>query len=319
MGRLGAIFGFGAGVLLAGGAFAQMAGPAFGPMGDPLSRAMAAQHASTLGITDVDRRRLASAADRLAPQRPGVVDAYVVVAALDSDPVFAREAREAGKVLSARYDAGGRTLVLAGGDGRSIEALPRGSLETLETALKRVAAVMDPEEDALILYITAHGTPQGIAYRDQGEFLATLPPSWLDYVLRHEHLRNRVLIISACYSGLFVPKLATPEGAVITAAAADRTSFGCASDNDWTFFGDALINHALRKNQPLAAAFGEASKMVGAWEAQGKLIPSQPQIAVGAEAAKWLGPAEAKMPKVASAPVGRPAVDAMELAVRANH
>ena len=37
----------------------------------------------------------------------GVVDAYVVVAALDADPVFNREAREAGRVLARRFDAAG--------------------------------------------------------------------------------------------------------------------------------------------------------------------------------------------------------------------
>jgi hypothetical protein len=286
---------------------------------DPFAPAPLVERGGSQGVTDADRRRLAAAADTLAPQRPGMVDAYVVVAALDSDPVFGREAREAARVLARRYDAAGRTILLAGPDGRGIDPLPRGSLETLETALGRVAAVMDPQEDVLILYITAHGTPAGIAYRDRGAFLATLAPSWLDYVLRHGHMRNRLVIISACFAGIFVPTLATAEGAVITAAAADRTSFGCASDNDWTFFGDALVNHALRRNQPLAAAFGEARGLVGSWEARGRLIPSNPQIAIGAQAASWLRPIEARMPKEASTPVGRPATDAIDQAVAANH
>ncbi|RVT89064.1 C13 family peptidase [Sphingomonas crocodyli] len=306
--RLARLILLGAGLVLASPALPDQM--SFGPM---------VQRAPSIGITDMDRRRLAAAADRLAPQRPGIADAYVVVAALDSDPVFGREAREAARVLARRYGADGRTLLLAGGDGRTIEALPRGSLETLETAINRVAAVMDRQEDALILYITAHGTPAGLAYREQGEFLATLPPTWLDYVLRHGRLRNRLVIISACFSGLFVPSLSTPEGAVITAAAADRTSFGCASDNDWTFFGDALINHALRKNQPLATAFGEAKGLVGSWEAKGKLIPSNPQIAIGAQAASWLRPIEARMPKEAGAPVGRPSIESIDLAIAANH
>ncbi|TZG27341.1 C13 family peptidase [Sphingomonas montanisoli] len=307
MAWLARLFCFGVVLAIASPAVPQMS---FGP---------AAQRGGLLGITDLDRRRLAAAADKLAPQRPGTPDAYVVVAALDSDPVFAREAREAAKVLARRYDAAGRTLLLAGADGRSIEMLARGSLETLETALNRVAAVMDYQEDALILYITAHGTPAGLAYREQGEFLATLPPTWLDYVLRHGRLRNRLVIISACFSGLFVPALSSPEGAVITAAAADRTSFGCASDNDWTFFGDALINHALRKNQPLATAFGEAKGLVGGWEAKGKLIPSNPQIAIGAQTSSWLRPIEARMPREAGVPVGRPAIESIDKAVAANH
>ena len=292
---------------------------AWGPPADPLSRVMAAQRTGTLGTGDVDRRRLAAAADRLAPQRPGTVDAYVVVVALDSDPVFAREARETARVLAQRYDAVGRTLLLAGLDGRNIDPLPRGGPDTLAEALRRVAAVMNLEEDALILYITAHGTPSGIAYRDQGELLATLPPDWLGDALRKTRARNRLVIVSACFSGVFVPTLTSSDGVVITAAAADRTSFGCASDNDWTFFGDAFVNQALRKSQPLAAAFGEARRLVGGWEARGRLIPSNPQIAFGVQAASWLRPLEARMPKQASMPVGRPSIDALDQAIAANH
>ena len=294
--------------------------PFVGPRPDALAAAPALPpRGGAPGINDVDRRRLAAAADRLAPQRPGIVDAYVVVAALDSDPVFAREAREAARVLAQRYDATGRTLLLAGLDGRSIDPLPRGSPETLGTAIARVAAVMDAGEDALILYVTAHGTPGGIAYRDGGELLGTVPPGWLRDVLQSGRVRNRIVMISACFAGVFVPGLSSPEAVVITAAASDRTSFGCASDNDWTFFGDALVNHALRKNQPLAAAFAGAREMIGMWERSGGLIPSNPQIAVGAQAASWLRPLELRMPKQAGTPVGRPAVDAIDRAVAANH
>jgi hypothetical protein len=59
-------------------------------------------------------RRVDRALGALQPQRKGVIDAYVVAVALDSDPVFGREAREAGRVLSRRYGAAGRTIVLAG-------------------------------------------------------------------------------------------------------------------------------------------------------------------------------------------------------------
>ncbi|MEL6827929.1 MAG: hypothetical protein AAFN91_16900, partial [Pseudomonadota bacterium] len=55
------------------------------------------------------RRRLDRALDGLAHQKSGQVEAYVVTIALDSDPVFAREAREASKVLERRYNARGRT------------------------------------------------------------------------------------------------------------------------------------------------------------------------------------------------------------------
>ena len=54
------------------------------------------------------------------------------------------------------------------------------------------------------------------------------------------------MLLNACYSGTFVPFLASPDTAIVTAAAADRTSFGCEAQNDWTFFGDALVGNVLR-------------------------------------------------------------------------
>ena len=254
-----------------------------------------------------EHRRLARALAGLAPQRKGVVDAYVVVAGHDSDPVFGREAREAGKVLSRRFDAAGRTIVLAGGDGRNAAALPMGSLHALGLGLARVAELMNPDEDVLILYTTGHGAPYGLTYHDGDEGYGVLTPARLASLLDELRLRNRLLILSACYSGIFIPALASDNTALLTAASASRTSFGCAADNDWTFFGDAMINRALRKPQPLAAASSEASRLVGEWERGKGFEASDPQVSIGSRVDGWLKPLEARMPKTGTAPVGRPA------------
>jgi hypothetical protein len=254
-----------------------------------------------------EHRRLSAALDALQPQRRGVVDAYVVSIALDSDFVFGREAREAGRVLARRYDAAGRTLVLAGSDGTGASALPGGSLHALALALARVAELMDRREDALVLYVTTHGIPAGIVYHDGDEGYGLLTPARLAAELDGLGLRNRLLILSACYSGAFVPALKSDGTALFTAAAADRTSFGCAADNDWTFFGDAMINRALRKPQPLAEASGEAVALIAAWERSKGYKPSMPQVGIGGGVAAWLKPLEARMPKDATPPVGRAA------------
>lgn len=259
-----------------------------------------------------DHRRLASALATLAPQRKGVVDAYVISVGLDSDPVFGREAREAGKVLARRFDATARTLVLGGTDGTGPSTLPNGSLGNLEIALARVAEVMDPDEDVLVLYTTSHGAPVGIVYHDADAGFGILSPARLAALLDELGIRNRVLLLSACYSGVFVPSLESPTTALFTAASNDRTSFGCAADNDWTFFGDAMINHALRKPQPLADAGNEAHALISAWETGGNVTPSYPQTSIGSKVVAWLAPLEARMPKVATAPVGRPAVDVLD-------
>ena len=132
-------------------------------------------------------------------------------------------------------------------------------------------------------------------------------------------IRKRLLIVSACFAGIFVPPLSSDDSVVLTAASSVHTSFGCVSENDWTFFGDALINHALRKAQPIDAAFAEARTLVGGWEGQGRLVPSDPQASFGAGAARWLQALDARTPKTATAPVGRPAVAALDEASRNNH
>ena len=259
-----------------------------------------------------DSRKLNIVLNGLQPQRKALVDAYVVSVALDSDPVFGREAREAGKVLSRRFDAAGRTIVLAGSTGTLPSELPNGSLTSLTLALARVAEVMDKEQDVLVLYTTSHGAKVGIAYHDGDQGYGILSPKRLESILDELGIKNRVLILSACYSGIFVGPLSSPDTALFTAASSDRPSFGCMAENDWTFFGDAMINHALRKNQPLEKASDEARLMINDWESAARLNPSNPQVSIGEHVATWLAPLEARMPKAETSPVGRPATDALK-------
>jgi len=254
------------------------------------------------------QRRLDAALAALAPQTPGNPDAYVVSIALDSDPVFAREAREAARVLATRYGAQTRTLVLAGPDGVRDDA-PHGSISALVLALSHIGSLMEPSEDVLVLYTTSHGMDLGLAYHYGDSGYGILSPARLKAALEEAGIRRRVLILSACYSGVFVPVLASPDTAILTAAASTRTSFGCAAENDWTFFGDALINRALRQPVGLEDAAKLAGRSVAEWEITARLLASLPQTRIGAGAKGWLPQIEAGMPRIASAPVGRPAFD----------
>ncbi len=48
--------------------------------------------------------------------------------------------------------------------------------------------------------------------------------------LERSNIRRRVIIISACFSGSWIPRLANDDTIIMTAASAYRTSFGCAED-----------------------------------------------------------------------------------------
>jgi hypothetical protein len=263
------------------------------------------------------QRRLDAALAALPAQRPGTPDAYVVTIALDSDPVFAREAREAARVLGARYGAGGRTLTLAGPDGTRDDA-PHGSITALLLTLAHLGTVMDGAEDVLVLYTTSHGMDLGLAYHYGDSGYGVLSPVKLKAALEEAGITRRVLILSACYSGVFVPVLASPDTAILTAAASTRSSFGCVAENDWTFFGDALINRALRQPVAFEEAARMATRSVAEWEAKARFLASLPQVSIGAGAKAWLPSIEAQMPRIASAPIGRPAFDEAALMAAAK-
>lgn len=255
-------------------------------------------------------RKLSGAIDALKPQRPGVVDAYVIVAAFDSDPVFGREAAESAKVLARRFDAVGRTIVLSAGKGARDAMIPDGSPANFEVALGAISAKMDVREDVLILYTTSHGAPQvGLSYRDGDHGFGWIGPKRLADLLNGVGISRRLVMLSACFSGEMLPFLVNDTSVIVTAADRDQTSFGCAPGNDWTFFGDAMINMALRTPQPFDAAIAQAFDLIRSWEMARHLPSSRPQFYTGSEARAWLDALEKRMPPVATPRVGKPAVD----------
>lgn len=253
-------------------------------------------------------RILHAALGKLKPERRGVTDAFVVTAGLDSDPVFGREAAEAGRVLARRFDADGRTLVIASGTGANDRTVPDGNPEHLAAALAQVGETMNKDEDVLVLYMTAHGHwITGVAYRDGDRATGNIAPTRLAAMLDDAGIKNRLIIVSACYSGVFIPALQNETTVTMTAASSDKPSFGCRAENDWTFFGDALINNAMRQPTPAADAFAEARVLVSRWETAERLSPSNPQVDIGERARVWLDKLDMRVPRTATPSVGRPA------------
>jgi hypothetical protein len=92
-----------------------------------------------------------------------------------------------------------------------------------------------------------------------------------------------VIILSACYAGGFIESLRDPQTIVITAAAADRTSFGCSNDRDLTYFGEAFYRDALPGARSLRDAFETAKAAIAARERVEHVTPSNPQAYFGAQ------------------------------------
>lgn len=204
------------------------------------------------------------------------VKAAVVALALWSDPVFRSEAQGAASVLARRYGNGGPVVV------RSNTRTARvNGPEGIAAALRLGGRGLDPGRDVLILLLTSHGAPDGIADKGGGvEDL--LPPDRLGRLLAGSPVRHKVLIVSACFSGTYTA-LAGPDTLVLTAADSTHPSFGCQPEAHWTYFGDALFNQALRRDGSLPAAFAAARAIVARREAAQGFAPSNPQMAGGSD------------------------------------
>jgi hypothetical protein len=139
---------------------------------------------------------------------------------------------------------------------------------------------MDHENDLLVLILTSHGSQAGGAVQ-AGRREETLSPAALAGMLGRTGIQHRIVVISACYSGVFVRPLANDDTLVITAADFDHSSFGCQDKVKWTYFGDAFFNTALRHTADLRSAFATARKLISVREKHEGLVPSSPQIAGG--------------------------------------
>ena len=234
--------------------------------------------------------RIDEAVDKLEPQRSGVTDLYYIGFGGDGyQRVFRREALLGQRIFADRLGTGPRSLELIN-DYQDRESFPLATQVSLRYALSETGRVMDPNEDVLVLLLTSHGSREGGIYIRNGvSSMATdLPPMDVRSALDDSGIKWRIVIVSACYSGIFVEPLKTDTTAIITAADSTHTSFGCADDRDLTYFGEAFLRDAMPKAATLQAAFELARQDIAQRERAEKLTPSNPQLWVGASMSRKL-------------------------------
>ena len=218
----------------------------------------------------------------LKPGKKGVIDLYFIgVAAYAQQDVFMKEVHSVAKLFEERFGTEGRSLMLINNPATVGES-PIASSTSLRLALKRVAEVMDRDEDILFLFITSHGSKEhGASFDFYPMRLKPLEPARLKELLDEAGIRRRVVVVSACYSGSFVDALKDDGTLAIAASAADRNSFGCSNDADFTYFGKAYFDEALRHTYSFSEAFDIAKTAIAERERKESLRSSDPRMFVG--------------------------------------
>jgi len=240
----------------------------------------------------IDRNLAAIGADTSA----GPKAFFLGFAGVGEQKVFAQEIGLASRVLSERYGINGRGLSLIN-DERDLERAPLASVAGLKYALRGLAARMNVDRDVLFLSISSHGAQDpAIAVSNSQLPLNDLTDEDLAQALSDSAIKWRVIVISACYAGAFIDSLKNPQSIIITAAAADRTSFGCSNDRDLTYFGEAFYRDALPEAHSLRDAFEKAKSAIAAREHREHVDPSKPQAYFGAELEAKLASMSARAP-----------------------
>ena len=205
---------------------------------------------------------------------------FLGVAGAGYQDVFKSEVERIKEQFDTRFGTFGRSLILVNNPATRTKT-PIASRTSMEMALRRIGQQMNRESDVLFLYMTSHGLPNQFEMENAPIDLNDVDPKWLKDTLDKSGIRWRVIVISACYSGSFVPALQDDNTLIITASAADRASFGCSNEADYTYFGRAFFDQSMREQTSISAAFEQSKETVAQWEKAQGFEPSEPQWSIG--------------------------------------
>ena len=151
------------------------------------------------------------------------------------------------------------------------------------TSLVRQAAEQAGADDLVFINISTHGGPKVLASKIGNRAVTEVSSERLARLFGPLAGRPTIIVISACYSGSLIDDLRAPGRIIITAARADRSSFGCAPGNSHTLFGQAELRAFGRKNRSLHQVFAAIRADVARMEHERHETPSEPQVSVGAD------------------------------------
>ncbi|WP_313457741.1 C13 family peptidase [Pseudomonas sp.] len=211
------------------------------------------------------------------PRSDASIQLYSLVLAGDGQQsVFLREADYVSNMLRVRFGAHGQVTLVNHRD--QMATRPMATRESLSRAARTLAERSGPE-DLVFIYLTSHGSQDHQLVLDQPRLqLADLSADALASALAPLKNRDKVIVISACYSGGYIAPLKDEHTLIMTAARADRVSFGCSEEADFTYFGDALFAQALNQTDDLKQAFELARDSVAERERREGFEASEPQM-----------------------------------------
>ena len=219
-----------------------------------------------------------------APAQNLFADWAVIVVAGDDHAAHAGASTEA--FDNARHDIADALLSIGFSKANILQfsvwpehfSAPRPLMTDMPTITQGLTSLTARARAGCLIYITSHGAPQGVLIRQ-----TLAPPQQLASLIdRTCGDRPTVVVLSACYSGVFVPFLAGQNRLIMSAARRDRTSFGCSEDNKYPYFDDCILQTLPRANDFPALATLARRCIADREQAEGLSPASEPQYFIGA-------------------------------------
>ncbi len=148
--------------------------------------------------------------------------------------------------------------------------------ELIRLQLSRLA---QEEKGGCLVYFTSHGSPAGVVIGPR-----LLSPAGLSQIVDEAcGERPTIVIISACFSGVFIPPLSRTDRMVLTAARPDRSSFGCGEEDRYPYFDACMLDTTPKATDFASLGRGVQACVAAKERATGMAPPSEPQLFIGAQ------------------------------------
>jgi len=225
--------------------------------------------------------------NHLEDNREKINDIYFVgFAPYADEDVFMNEATYVRNLFDLQYDTLNRSILLVN-NLKTLDIYPVATLKNLESTMNRIASIINPEEDIVVLYITSHGSQDHRILMNfdeakrSGIDIEDIDAEAVKQLFEKNNIKWRIILILACFSGGLIDTLKNENTLIITSARTDRASFGCGHDGDFTQFGEAFFKDNLNYSKDLISAFEHTRPQIEALEKKMDFLPSEPQIFTG--------------------------------------
>lgn len=199
-----------------------------------------------------------------------------------ADPVFDRDVVTFNRAFAQAYGAPADSALF----GFTSNRLSDPSPQAMDAALQNLATQAVDGQDTVVVMMTSHGSPDVLAVKSEPNGgISAIDAQTLSRILAPLAADRQIIILQACFSGSLIDDLRSPNRIILTAAAADRSSFGCNPDSDNTWFIKSL-NRAMvevtSQGGSWQQVFARTRALVAADEAAVGVLASNPQSYVGA-------------------------------------